>query len=258
MSKIVLLTGCAPEHRFMANRLASAFPIEAILVDAGAPISRKQRLKRLRRHTVSQFLSRTLLKLWMGMSRDDVQGGKEIVGVLGEDSLRHRFPFQAVPGINSRDTIATLRALSPDILLIYGTSIAGAETLKTAKIVLNLHSGISPRYRGTNCVYWPIYCGEPDQVGATVHFCTGQVDGGAVVAQARVKLKQEDDTIHKVFARVVEMSPSLYEEAVRRVETGYRGEAQDLSIGRDYRAVMWGIRQEWSVRRRIRKGLVVK
>lgn len=255
MSKIVLLTGCAPEHCYLANRLASAFPIEAILIDAGAPVSRRQRLKRIRRHTLSQFLSRALLKLWMKVSRDHVQARQDVEGILGEDSLRHRFPVQTVPGINSRDTIATLRRLSPDILLIYGTAIAGAETLKTAKIVLNLHSGLAPRYRGTNCVYWPIYNGEPDQVGATVHFCTGQVDGGPILAQARVNLTQEDDTIHKVFARVVETGPSLYGEAIRRVEAGYRGEPQDLSAGRDYRIVMWGIMQEWRARQQIRKGL---
>src|ERR1700730_900252 len=121
MSKIVLLTGCAPEHCYVANSLASAFPIEAILIDVGSPISRQQRLKRIRRHTPSQFLSRALLKLWMGMSRDHLQRRQDIEGVLGEDSLRHRFPVQNVPGINSRDTIATLRGLSPDILLIHCT-----------------------------------------------------------------------------------------------------------------------------------------
>jgi methionyl-tRNA formyltransferase len=258
MSKIVLLTGRAPEHCYVANRLASAFPVEAILIAVGKPISRQQRLKRLRRHTLSQFLSRALLKLWMGMSRDHLQRRQDVEGILGEDSLRHRFPVQTVPGINSPDTIATLRGLSPDILLIYGTGIAGPETLKTAKIALNLHSGMSPRYRGTNCVFWPIYNREPDQVGATVHFCTGQVDGGPILAQARVRLRQEDDTIHKVFARVVETGPSLYGEAIRRIEAGYRGEPQDLSAGRDYRAVMWGIVQEWRVRRQIRKGLAAR
>jgi len=254
MSKLVLITGGAPEHIYLANRLASAFPIDTILIDVGAPLSRRQRLKRIRRHTLTQLLSRTLLKLWLGMSRDDLHCRQDVEGVLGEDSLRFRFPVETVRGINSRDAIARLRGLSPDILLIYGTAIAGPEALKTAKVVLNLHSGISPRYRGTYCAFWPIYNGEPDQVGATVHFCTGQVDGGPIIAQARVSLRQEDDTPHKVFARVAEAGPSLYAEAIRRVEAGYRGEPQDLSAGREYRAVMWGFMQEWRVRRRIRKG----
>src|SRR5258708_4412192 len=102
MPKIVLITGCASEHCYVANRLASAFPIEAILIDAGAPISRHQRLKRIRRHTLSQFLSRALLKLWIGMSRDHLKRRQDLEGVLGEDSLTHRFPVQTVPGINSR------------------------------------------------------------------------------------------------------------------------------------------------------------
>jgi methionyl-tRNA formyltransferase len=255
--KMVLITGCAPEHCYVANRLASAFPIEAILIDVGAPISRQQRLKRIRRHTPSQFLSRALLKSWMGMSRDHLQRRKDMEAVLGEDSLSHRFPVRAVPGINSQDTIATLSKLSPDILLIYGTAVAGPKVLNTAKMALNLHFGMSPRYRGTNCVFWPLYFREPDQLGATVHFCTEQVDGGSILAQARVRLRQEDDTIHKVFARVVESGASLYQEAIRRVEAGYRGEPQDLSAGREYGAVMWGIMQEWRVRQQIRKGLVV-
>jgi len=257
MLKIVLITGCAPEHCYVANRLASAFPIEAIFIDVGTQISRQQRLKRIRRHTLSQFLSRALLKLWMWMSRDHLQHRQDIERVLGEDSLSHRFPVQTVPGINSRDMIARLQELSPDILLIYGAAIARPETLITAKTVLNLHTGMSPQYRGTNCIFWPIYNGEPDQVGATVHLCTGQVDGGPILAQARARLRREDDTIHKVNARVIETGASLYEEAIRQVEAGYRGEPQDLSAGQDYRVVMWGIMQEWRVRRQIRKGLVV-
>jgi methionyl-tRNA formyltransferase len=255
MSKIVLITGGGPENCFVANRLASVFPIEAIVVDTGTPISWRQRLKRIRRHTLSQFVSRSLLKLWLGMSRDEAQRRQDIEGVLGQDSLRHRFPVQTVPGINSQDTIAILRKLSPDILLIYGTAIARPEILKTAKLVLNLHTGMAPRYRGTYCVFWPIYYGEPDQVGATVHFCTGEVDAGAILAQGRVRLTREDDTTHKVFARAVETGASLYEEAVRRVLAGDRGEPQDLSAGRNHRAIDWGIRQEWRVRRRIREGL---
>ena len=255
MSKIVLITGCAPEHCFVANTLASAFPIDAILIDAGAPVSRKKRIQKLRRHTPAQFVSRALLKLWMRLLKDEEKRQADIVSVLGQESLGHRFETRTVPGINSQHSIETLRNLAPDILLLYGVSIAGREVLRSAKVTLNLHTGIAPQYRGTNCAFWPIYNGEPERIGATVHLCTEHVDGGAILAQERAPLKREDNSIHKVFARAVATGAALYPKAIEAFQHGYRGEPQDLSSGREYRAVMWGVGQEWLVRRRIQNGL---
>ena len=36
------------------------------------------------------------------------------------------------------------------------------------KKALNIHMGISPYYRGTDCNFWAIYDGFPNYVGGTV------------------------------------------------------------------------------------------
>jgi len=243
----------------VANRLSSAFRLDAILLDVGAPISRRRRLKLiLRRHTPAQLFSRALLKAWSIASGDDERRRRDIEAVLGEDARDHRFPhlIRRVQGINSRETVALLRDLSPEILLLYGTGIASAETLRTAsKLVLNLHTGISPRYRGAHCAFWPLYNGEVDKIGATIHICTEHIDGGAILAQSAAVL-QEDDSVHTIFARTVATGASLYEEAIRQGAAGYRGEPQDLSLGREYRSAMRGIMAELRARQRIREGLV--
>ena len=47
---------------------------------------------------------------------------------------------------------------------------------------VNLHPSLLPAYRGPNGLR-PLYDGEP-QLGATLHYLTGEVDGGPILAQA--------------------------------------------------------------------------
>ncbi len=47
---------------------------------------------------------------------------------------------------------------------------------------LNLHGGLSQRYRGLNTTDWEVDNGEPEYVGATVHFVSPGIDDGDVVS----------------------------------------------------------------------------
>ena len=86
-------------------------------------------------------------------------------------------------GINTPDSVRLVEQLDPDILLVFGTGIVGKAVLSKAKrIALNMHTGISPYYRGCDCAFWPLYNREWDMVGATVHECTQDVDGGRIFA----------------------------------------------------------------------------
>jgi phosphoribosylglycinamide formyltransferase 1 len=55
--------------------------------------------------------------------------------------------------------------------------------------------------------------------GATVHFVTGELDGGPIVAQAAIPIL-DDDTPETLAARVLEEEHRIYSYAVGRVLDG--------------------------------------
>jgi methionyl-tRNA formyltransferase len=123
----------------------------------------------------------------------------------------------------------------------------------------NLHTGVSPRYRGTDCAFWPVVNREPEWLGATVHECTAAVDGGQIYGLARAEW-EPGDGIHELFARAVAAGADLYVEAVRRYldEGGITGELQDLSTGREYRGYMRTLGPELRARWALRRGLLMR
>lgn len=80
-------------------------------------------------------------------------------------------------------------ALKSDIYIIFGSSfIKGAlcDFLVEHK-ALNIHMGVSPYYRGTDCNFWAVYDGNPEYVGATIHLLSNGLDSGPMLFHALPK-----------------------------------------------------------------------
>ena len=73
-----------------------------------------------------------------------------------------------------------------DIYLVYGSSIY-KKTLGrffSKKKAINIHVGVSPYYRGTDCNFWALYDGNPHLVGSTIHFLSKRLDSGPILYHA--------------------------------------------------------------------------
>ncbi len=98
-----------------------------------------------------------------------------------------------VTSVNSAECVDLVQKLSPKVLVVSGTRIIGAALLgATSATVINMHCGITPRYRGTHGAYWARAEGRPESAGVTVHLVDRGIDTGNIVAQAIVKPEPED------------------------------------------------------------------
>jgi len=79
--------------------------------------------------------------------------------------------------------------------------------------MLNIHPSLLPDFPGLNTHQRVIDAGRREH-GASVHFVTGDVDGGPVALQARIAVR-EDDTAASLAARVLEQEHRLYPQAIR-------------------------------------------
>jgi methionyl-tRNA formyltransferase len=255
--RLVVLTGNGPEHRYVANRLCDAVPVEAVVVDVS---ERARSLRRAFRGGFRRGVSRVLLELFQRAVGDRAAHDAALRKVLDRE-LTSRFLAEdrivEVRGVNSPEALAAVARFRPDALLVYGTSIVHDEMLGQARdVAFNMHTGISPHYRGTHCAFWPVVNREPERIGATVHECTAEVDGGRIFAAEAAECEPRDG-LHEVFARAVAKGTDLYVETVRRYLAGdLRGEQQDLSLGREYRGYMRTLVPELRARWALRRGLL--
>jgi Formyl transferase len=89
-----------------------------------------------------------------------------------------------VSSVNNEGTIALLRQVSPTVVVVHGTRIISRHVLGSVDVpVLNLHAGVTPRYRGVHGGYWAFRDGRPDLAGSTVHLVDPGIDTGGILAQ---------------------------------------------------------------------------
>ena len=58
--------------------------------------------------------------------------------------------------------------------------------------MINIHPSLLPKYRGLHTHRRALEAGDTEH-GASVHFVTAELDGGPVIAQARIAIQPEDD-----------------------------------------------------------------
>lgn len=259
--KVVLITREDLEHVYLANRLCEQLDISAIIVDRGQKRSRWRRLFDLfRRYGTVGIFQRAALVAYRRLVGDSVERTRELTHVFGEDQcLAFAKPaiVKYVSGINGAESLRILDDLKPDLILVYGTGIVGKKVLAQAKrLTLNMHTGLSPYYRGASCVFWPLHNQDLENLGVTVHECTAQVDAGKIFAVANVR-PERSDGLHTVFARAVVVGAGLYAHVAKKVIDGQpEGIPQDLSLGREYKVAMRGLKAELYTRKLIRNGLI--
>jgi phosphoribosylglycinamide formyltransferase-1 len=84
--------------------------------------------------------------------------------------------------------------------------------------ILNIHPSLLPAFPGVDAQRQALDHGVKI-TGATVHLVTGELDGGPIVVQAAVPVR-DDDSVELLSARILIEEHRLYPEAVRIILDG--------------------------------------
>ena len=101
--------------------------------------------------------------------------------------------------------------LKSEINIIFGSSYIKGDLIDflVKQKSINIHMGISPYYRGTDCNFWALYDNNPHLVGATIHLLSKGLDSGPMLYHAMSKLKTDPyeytmSTVKAAFHSIVE------------------------------------------------------
>jgi phosphoribosylglycinamide formyltransferase-1 len=100
--------------------------------------------------------------------------------------------------------------------------------------ILNIHPSLLPAFPGVDAQRQALEHGVK-VTGASVHLVTGALDGGPIVLQASVPVR-DDDTVETLSARILIEEHRIYPEAVRLIlDRRWRLEGRRFVTGSDLR-----------------------
>jgi methionyl-tRNA formyltransferase len=119
--------------------------------------------------------------------------------------------------INSEGFASRIRATGPDIIVVLGSSVIRPEIISIPSVaMINLHSGLSPYYRGAWSYGWPLVHDAPECIGATVHHVNAGIDTGDIIFQTRPALEDSDD-LNTIFLKVIAEGTELVCDAIEQI-----------------------------------------
>lgn len=128
----------------------------------------------------------------------------------------HGLDFSPIPdpvlvrSVNDPDAVSLLQQLDPAVVVVHGTRILRPSTLESVEgPFVNLHAGITPRYRGVHGGYWARAEGETALMGSTVHLVDRGVDTGGILGQRTFQPSARDTIATYPFLHLAAGLPVL-------------------------------------------------
>lgn len=228
--RVVLLAGDGDSSRIVYHALAARFDGLAAVIEK--PVDRlalaRRRAARLGWVTVSGQMAFVGLAIPVLRSR----GRDRVRSIISEAGLDEAEIPDAlrVNSVNEPETLHRLEDLDPAVVVVNGTRIISNSVLSAVGCpFLNMHAGITPRYRGVHGGYWALREGRHDLVGTTVHLVDPGIDTGGVLAQAFFEPGPRDSFATYPYLHVAHGLPLL----VAQVQQILDGHAPTVVPGTD-------------------------
>ena len=123
-----------------------------------------------------------------------------------------------VPHIHSGNVLEHVRALQPDLGLIYGSPILKPQLFEIPALgTLGIHHGKVPEYRGNKTTFWAMYNGDP-VAGVTIQKVNKGLDTGSVVKTGEVDAQGR--AYQTVVHELETLGLDLYIQAILEVKRG--------------------------------------
>ena len=167
----VLLTTFTCHHSYFAAAVRDEFPWRAIFLEND------------KTHSFS--------KAHHGFEKAQYEYERRELGGGLWDSMNDIAPTKTFPCLNDAECVAALRALNPEVVIVFGTGRLKPSVIEVAsRACLNLHGGDPEEYRGLDSHLWAIYHQDWRSLITTLHHVDSRLDTGDIVLQEQLRLSR--------------------------------------------------------------------
>lgn len=175
--RALVITSNSLRHKYFANIIFNEFELVGIIAEAKKSYYDKPKLESAIVSNHFDMLSSSEHKFF---SKYD------------KFPLVKKFHLE-MQGINNSEVVSWAKECNPEIVFIFGTGILDEAWLEQFPVLINLHLGLSPFYKGSATLFWPFVNNEISCVGATIHLAVKDVDAGPILKRIKPDLEVGDD-----------------------------------------------------------------
>ena len=200
--KITLLTSDNIRHNYLVNKL--------LRISSKLSVIREIDTIDLKKNEEKKFISPQRKKYF-----DKVFDAQHALFGDAKISKRDIHLFEISKGkINDYRIEEMKDYLDSDYFIVFGSSYIKGDLVNYLidKQAINIHMGLSPFYRGSDCNFWAIYDGNPHLVGATIHFLSKGLDSGPILYHAVTKLISSKNVFEYTMSSVKSAFSSIIEK----------------------------------------------
>ena len=100
------------------------------------------------------------------------------------------------PNVNDISAFEYISSVNADLIVLSGVRILSPHLLASVNcVVLNIHAGINPTYRGVHGGYWALVNDDISHCGSTIHRVDEGIDTGEVLAYAKINIEKNDNFV---------------------------------------------------------------
>ncbi len=257
--RLAMLTCEQPWQRALAARLARQHELVLLCVDQH--FSGEARLRRALRllRQPARFAAKVRERAAIGeVERAAAQVYRDFFTQLGAPPFAESArTVLAAPDINAPEVAQAIAAATPDAIIVSGTRLIRPPVLDCAARygMINLHTGLSPYYRGGPCTFWSLYHEEPEYAGATVHYITSGIDSGDIILSGRPALDAADNAA-SLDCKVIDLGQQLLLRALGLLAAGRAPRVPQWERGRVFLYKSFTVPVRLELEAKLRAGLM--
>ena len=126
--------------------------------------------------------------------------------------------------------------LKSDIYVVFGSSYIKGELVDylVKQKAINIHAGVSPYYRGTDCNFWALYDDNPHLVGATIHMLSKGLDSGPMLYHAMSNIKKNpfEYTMSTVKSAFHSIAERIEDKSIFEIKPDIQNKANKIRYSR--------------------------
>jgi methionyl-tRNA formyltransferase len=232
--KIALISYCNPFCRFVIQQIQRQWDIDLLIFPIWTPHNKPSEYwSKFRAAPCSTLVRGTARRIadrerkWFDIRLRQKLFASEEASRLSIEAVRIRDH-----DINTPPTADLLRKLDPDLLIVSHGPILKPEIFNIPRLgTINIHLGYMPNYRGEDSVFWPLYYGDYEHVGVTIHRIDAGIDTGPILARGTPALTPQD-TEASIVAKTAPVAASLLNELLAMAADGQLPEGRREKGGR--------------------------
>lgn len=217
---IIILASRSQNSYLMINHLSQRFGIACVIFESRH--FGKMLRYRLRKLGLIKVLGQLAFLIWdrLYIRRASQSRIRHLLAGYDARPPDGRIPVVEVRSINTVEVMTLLQEQKPKVVVVSGTGIIARRVLQLGPIFVNIHCGITPRYRGVHGAFWAVYEGRPELAGTTIHQVDPGVDTGAIIGQSAIEIDPRFDTYRTLPVKQYLAGLNLMLEAVQAVFDG--------------------------------------